>query len=156
MSGFTEHQASDAGATSRQARAVLKLGTAQQMVPLIQHIVADILQQRRLLAKLSREQDLLDEQRRTLHWPQRRRRYEVHEECAGAQRHLEEAMAELGALGAVLVDADSGQIGLPTMVNDRAAFFSWKPGEKSVQHWHFAEETNRRAIPSGWCETVPS
>jgi hypothetical protein len=153
MSGFTEYQASDAGEQVERPSVVLSLGTARRMVPLLRRIVADILIHQHILAELGPEQDWLDEQRRKLSWPQRQRRYQVHEEVAAARRELEEALAELEVLGVALVDVHEGRVGLPTVVNNRLAYFSWKPGENTVQYWHFPAEAIRRPIPASWSET---
>src|SRR4051812_46827951 len=127
MNGSTEHRASDAGEQLDPQQAVLNLGTARRMLPLLRRIVTDVVHDRRALAALGLEQEALDDQRHTLAWPQRERRYQVHEEHAAARRHLEEALAELEVLGVALVDAAQGQLGLPTVVNGKLAYFSWQP-----------------------------
>lgn len=154
MSGFTEHQASDAGETAERRPVVLNLRTARRMLPLVRRIVDDILHHQRCLAVLGSEQDRLDRERRHLNWPLRQRRYQVHEEFAVAQHHLQDALAELEVLGVALVDADEGQVGLPTVVNGRLAFFSWKVGEAGLQHWHFPGDSQRRTIPATWNEAA--
>jgi hypothetical protein len=153
MSGFTEPQASDAGEELDRPPTVLNLGTARRMVPLLRRIIADVLIQQRRLAELGPELERLDRQRRDLAWPQRQRRYEVHEEIANARRELEEARAELEVLGVMLEDVPEGQLGLPTVVNGRLAYFSWRPSETTVQYWHFPGERLRRPIPAGWSES---
>jgi hypothetical protein len=45
-------------------------------------------------------------------------------------------------------------VGLPTVVNGRLAYFSWKPEETTIQYWHFANETTRRTVPPSWSETA--
>ena len=152
MNGSTEHRASDAGEVPSRSQAVLNLGTARRMLPLVGRIVTDILQQQRIVDQLGPEQEQLDRNRRTLSWPQRQRRYQIHEEYAVAQRELAEALAELEILGVALIDRLTGQVGLPTVVNGRLAYFSWKPGETTIHHWHFPEETIRRTIPASWSE----
>ena len=152
MNGSTEHRASDAGEMPSRSQAVLNLGTARRMLPLVGRIVADILQQQRIVDQLGPEQEQLDRNRRTLSWPQRQRRYQIHEEFALAQRELAEALAELEILGVAVIDRQVGQVGLPTVVNGRLAYFSWKPGETTIQYWHFASETTRRTVPASWSE----
>ena len=153
MNGSTEHRASDPGERPPgRSQAVLNLGSARRMLPLVGRIVADLLKQQRLVDQLGPEQDRLDRNRRSLHWPERQRRYQVHEEFALAQRELTEARAELDVLGVALIDPLTGQIGLPTVVNGRLAYFSWKPGESGIQYWHFPGETTRRTVPASWSE----
>ena len=128
----------------------MNLVTARRMLPLVQRIVDDILTDRKDLARLQPEQDRLDEQRRDLRWPERQRRYQVREEINALQRHLHEAVGELHGLSLTLLDADAGRVGFPTIVNDRRAFFSWRPGEETIRSWHFAEESACRPIPASW------
>ena len=130
--------------------AVLNLCTARSMVPLVRCIVQDVLATRRELARLLPEQDRLDRQRRTLDWPDRSRRYQLREQIAGHEQNLTQAMVELGNLGVVLLDPTKGQVGFPTLVNGRRAFFSWRLGEESLKHWHFAGDRVRRLIPPTW------
>jgi len=153
MNGSTENRASDAGAPLDPQQAVFTLGVARRMLPLLRRIAADLMEQQRKLAQLGLEQETLDDQRQTLAWPQRQRRYQVHEEYAIARRHVEEALAELEVLGVTLVDGPQGQLGLPTVVNGKLAYFSWKPGEATIQYWHFPGEEQRRSIPANWSES---
>jgi hypothetical protein len=152
MNGSTEHRAPDAGEQLDSQQVVLNLGTARRMLPLLRRVVADVVEQQGILARLGPEQDILDRERRILKWPQRQRRYQVHEEFAAARRHLEEALAELEVLGVALIDAAQGQVGLPTVVNGKLAYFSWQPSEPTIQFWHFPGESARRAIPATWSE----
>ncbi len=154
MNGSTEHRVPDAGEQLDSQQVVLNLGTARRMLPLLRRVVADILEQQGLLALLGPEQDTLDRERRSLKWPGRQRRYQVHEEYAAARRHLEEALAELEVLGVALIDAVKGQVGLPTVVNGKLAYFSWQPSEPTIQFWHFTGESARRAIPTTWNENA--
>jgi hypothetical protein len=153
MSGSTEHWASDASEQSGRREVVLNLGTARRMLPLVSRIVEDILNLQRRQQQLSAEQERLDRQRLTLAWPQRKRRYAVHDEVNAVERQLGEARAELEHLGIAIIDAHEGRVGLPTVVNGHLAFFSWKPGDEGLRHWHFAGETIRRTIPASWKDT---
>jgi len=152
MSGFTEHQASNAGEDTDRQAVVLNLGSARRMLPLLRRIVGDVQAHQQRLDELGPEQDRLDRNRRTLDWPQRQRRYQIHEEFAAAENHLKDILAELEVLGVLLVDAHRGQLALPTVVNGRLAYFSWQPDESSVLYWHFPGEKIRRQIPSNWNE----
>lgn len=152
MSGFTEHQASNAGEDTDRQAVVLNLGGARRMLPLLRRIVGDVQAQQHTIDKLIPEQDRLDRHRRDLVWPERQRRYQIHEELAAAENHLKDALAELEVLGVVLTDAHLGLVGLPTVVNGRLAYFSWQPDESSILHWHFPGEKVRRQIPTTWNE----
>ncbi len=149
MSGFTENTANASERPDRRESA-MNLVTARRMLPLVQHIVGDILHDRHELAKLQPEQDRLDRQRRELLWPERQRRYQIREEVAVLERRMQDAAAELQNLSLSLLDPLFGRIGFPTIVNDRRAFFSWRPGEETIRCWHFAEDAVCRPIPSSW------
>jgi hypothetical protein len=150
MNGSRENMAS--GAPDKQGRRVrvINLPTAQRMLPLVQRIVGEILGQQACLDLLQPEQDRLDRNKRMLSWPQRQRRYQLREEIAGAEQNLECALLELRELGVDLLDATDGRVGFPTIVNDKAAYFSWKPGEEGIRGWHFSQETKCRPIPAAW------
>jgi hypothetical protein len=150
MSGFTENTAHGASEQPDRRAGQINLATAQRMLPLVRQIVTDLMQHGRRLAELQPEQDRLDRQRRTLAWPERARRYALQDELTTATKDVQRAAAELEALGVVLLDAETGRIGFPTVVNDQQAFFSWRAGEDALHYWHFAGETLRRVIPPTW------
>ncbi len=152
MNGFTEHQASGASESAGRRDMILTWATAQDMLPLVGHIVGDIRESHHNLQKLRLEKEGLDQRRRTLAWPDRARRYEVGEEITRQEARLHAACEELHALGLTLIDVETGQVGFPTIVNNRRAFFSWRPGEEGVHFWHFAEDQARRTVPPAWKE----
>jgi hypothetical protein len=152
MNGFTEHQASGPPEASGQSGVVLTWATAQSMVPLVRQIVADIVQHARRLEQLRPEKDRLDRARLSLDWPGRSRRYQVSEEVLQVERRLQEARAELDNLGVVLIDVEVGQVGFPTIVNNRRAYFSWRPADEGVDFWHFVDSSHRRPVPPAWKE----
>src|SRR5206468_1556469 len=92
----------------------------------------------------------LDRQRRDLTWPERQRRYAVRDGLLLAEAKLQDALGELDELGLQVLDANSGRIGFPTIVNDRKAYFSWRLGEENLRSWQFAEEAVLRPIPPAW------
>ena len=150
MNGFTEHQASGASEASNNHGAVLTWAAAQSMLPLVRRIVADIVQLGEHLARLRPEKARLDRQRLSLAWPERRRRYVLGEEIKLTEARLQEARAELDGLGVTLVDAEVGQVGFPTKVNKRPAFFSWLPGETALGYWQYAGDDQRRPVEADW------
>jgi|SRR5579885_3568953 len=154
MNGSTENRTSGPSEKRSGHDVVLTWATAQRMLPLVRRIVEDIVGHLRDLARMRPEKDRLDRNKRTLAWPERARRYQLQEEIAAAERGLDSALAELDALGVSLIDADAGQVGFPTMVNSRRAFFSWRPGEDGLKSWHFEGEDERRPIPSHWARPV--
>ena len=67
------------------------------------------------------------------------------------ERRHEETLGELYELDVVLIASD-GLVGLPTKVNRKLAYFSWKLGEDQLRYWHFPGENVRRPIPTNWKE----
>src|SRR5438046_2919765 len=105
MSGSAGNTASS-GAFEKPGRssALVNVETARRMLPLVKHIIDDILGSRRALDRLQPEQDRLDRHRRELDWPGRQRRYQVREEVAAAEHSLQHALGELQGLSVALLD----------------------------------------------------
>jgi hypothetical protein len=154
MSGSAENTASSAFEDSGRREVVLDLATANRMLLLVRRIVDDVQNYSRTLDRIRPEQERLDRGRRSLTWPQRQRRYQIREEVADVEQSLLDALAELEVLGVTLLDPLTGQVGLPTLVNDKRAYFSWKPGEEGLSYWHFAGEEQRRPIPASWIKAA--
>jgi len=150
MNGFTEHRASDASERPDSSDLVLTWDSSTAMLPLVGRITSDIVQHHQRLMHLHPEKNRLDRLRRELAWPERSRRYQIQEEIMTAQAGLREAELELASLGLVLLHGPSGLVGFPTIVNDRRAFFSWKPGEDGLHYWNFSDDTVRRKVPEHW------
>ncbi|HVS40230.1 MAG TPA: DUF2203 family protein [Gemmataceae bacterium] len=150
MSGFTENRASGASERFGGDPVVLTWGAAEAMLPLVGRIAADMVQLHDRLARLRPEKNRLDRMRRTLAWPDRARRYELQEETAAVLRDLQDASAELDVLGVALLNGPTGMVGFPTMVNDRPAYFSWRPGEETLAFWNYADDLVRRPVPAAW------
>jgi hypothetical protein len=156
MNESTENRLPGASEKPGPRETTLSLTTAQSMLPLVRRIVDDILQDQKNLARLMPERNRLDRQRRDLSWPERARRYQIQEEVAGCERHLEEALAELANLGLQLLDGDEGRVGFPTVVNGRRAFFSWQPNDDGIVFWQFPDEARRRKVPASWTKADPA
>jgi hypothetical protein len=154
MNGSKGYRASDASERPDRGEVVLNLNTVQRMLPLVRHIVEDFLASQENLSRLHPEEGRLDRQRRSLDWPARQRRYRLKEEIARIENMLAGAREELDDLGVVLLDAEVGRVGFPTMVNNRKAFFSWRPSEDGLHSWHFAEESQCRPIPPAWLKEI--
>jgi hypothetical protein len=152
MNGSTENTAFGAPESPEPHETAMSLSTARNMLPLVKHVVADILRLQAIMTHLQPEQAHLDRHRRQLAWPERQRRYQVREEVSAAEQELQAALTELQSLGVTLLDNDAGRVGFPTIVNDRRAYFSWMPGEDAIRTWHFAEERVLRPIPPSWAK----
>ena len=124
------------------------------MLPLVQRIVDDVLIHHKTLETLQPEETKLDREKRDLSWPARQRRYQLKDEIAHADQKLQSAFQELKDLGLVLLDPILGQVGFPTLVNNRKAFFSWHPGEDDLRSWLYADEATMRPIPASWLKEL--
>jgi hypothetical protein len=152
MNESTENRASEA-LEKRRRDVILTLSAASKMLPLVQHIVEEIVVSQSRLAVMQCEKERLDRHRRDLSWPERERRYHLDEEITLREKDLRAAVGELGSLGVELVDPVSGHVGFPTLVNKRRAYFSWLPGESALQHWVYSDESERRPIPANWAKS---
>ncbi len=150
MNGSKENRAHGASEKPGRRGLVLDLTTAHNMLPLVERVSRDIVEDQGRLAVLVPEAQQLERQRRDLSWPERARRYQLQEELSATEKHLQETMAELTALGLVLINAKEGLVGFPTVVNGRSALLSWKRGEDKIGFWQDAGELQRRPIPASW------
>jgi hypothetical protein len=150
MNGFTERRTSGAGERPGRNDLVLTWEASSAMLPLVRRVVADVLRHQQRLAQLRPERDRLERNRLQLAWLDRARRYEIDEEITSVTNELRSSRGELESLSVALLDAETGLVGFPTIVNNRRAFFSWKPGEEGLTFWNFAGDLNRRLVPSNW------
>lgn len=120
------------------------------MVPLVERIIRDVIHYHTLLGSLRPELTELDQNRLRLAWPQRARRYQLEEEIRRGEDALKAALSELDHLGVAVLEPASGLVGFPTMVNQRRAYFTWKPGERSLEFWSYAGDRVRRPVPEEW------
>jgi hypothetical protein len=144
----------DASEKPGKGEIVMDLATSQRMLPLVTRIVRDIVADHQELRRLLPERDRLDREKRDLDWNDRFRRYAIHAEIQGCERHLQETAAELARLGVTLQNATEGIVGFPTSVNGRKAYFSWRLGEETIKFWHFAKENMRRSVPASWFQSA--
>jgi hypothetical protein len=155
MSGFTDYQASGASDLGGRPDVILTWTKARSMLPLVRHIVDEILILVHRIDAIEPEKDSLDRHRRDLVWLERERRYQLTDEMTRKSNELQAARAELDLLGVVLLDEETGLVGFPTLVNNQKAYFSWKPGEAELNHWQFVGSTRRRPVPTAWMEEEP-
>jgi hypothetical protein len=146
----SSHRAAHSSGKPRRKNVVLDLNTARAMLPLVQHIVTEIVDLHQQLDRLMPEQELLDQSRRVLDWRGRQRRYSVQEEINQTEQRMQKAVHELDTLGLNLTDRASGEVDFPTKINGRTASFAWTLGENGLNHWRYGGENLRRPIPDDW------
>ncbi len=61
-------------------------------------------------------------------------------ERAKAEQHLKDALAEIDSIGVQVKDLDIGLLDFPCYVEGQTILLCWKLGEKSITHWHGAQE----------------
>jgi len=155
MSGFSK-KAPKAAKPSNQSEPLFELPTVIRMLPLVRKVADDILAIQTELRGLRVECDRLDRQRHDLAWPERQRRYQLHDTISATERRARGFVHELENLGVAVMDPKTAQLGFPTIVNGKLAFFSWIPGEESVTFWHYdRDETRRRQVPEAWYKPIP-
>src|SRR5947199_6550541 len=103
MSGKSNRASGKSEKTRRQPRP-LDLPTARRMLPLVQRIINDLVQDHTALNRYTFEQEGLDRDKPNLSWPERQRRYAVQGEVVRLQSRLDEERKELELLGAVLIN----------------------------------------------------
>jgi hypothetical protein len=133
---------------------VLNLKTVHKMLPLVRGIVAELMDRHGHRTRLQPQEDRLHRDRRALHWQDRKQRYLLQDQIADHDRAVQDALEELTQLGVVLLDPEAGRVGFPTLVNNRPAYFTWRPGEDGPHTWQFAEENVARPIPPAWLQEV--
>jgi hypothetical protein len=155
MSGYSK-KASQAEKPSSRTEPLFELPTVLKMLPLVRRIAADLLESQVEIGGLVDESRRLERQRRDLPWIERKRRYLVQDTLSDAERRLRGYVNEFEALGIAVIDLETAQIGFPTIVNNKLAFFSWLPGEESVTFWHYdRDESRRRPVPEAWYKPLP-
>jgi hypothetical protein len=57
-----------------------------------------------------------------------------------AEQRAKDALAEMDSIGVQVKDLEIGLLDFPCQVDGRIVLLCWKLGEKSISHWHSAEE----------------
>jgi hypothetical protein len=122
------------------------------MLPLVERIARDCVDAHTTIDSLHLELARLDRCRSQLDWPSRAHRYALEDDLTSTQKRLRTLANELDALGLHLLDSKTGLVGFPTMVNDQRAWFNWRPGEVTIEHWNFVGHTERHPVPPQWTE----
>jgi hypothetical protein len=154
MSGYSK-KAPKAATSDNHSEPLFELTTVIRMLPLVRRVAEDILSIQGELRQLRAESEQLDRQRHTLAWPERQRRYQLHELISTTERRARGYVHELENLGVAVVCPKTAQLGFPTIVNGKLAFFSWLPTEDTVTFWHYDhDEARRRPVPEAWYKPI--
>jgi len=132
---------------------VLTWEESQAMIPLVSSIVRDLMG---LANDLDRcEEELTGLPRlNELDWRGRSKAYALQEQVAAISQDLRNAYLELEGLHLTLLNAETGMVGFPTLVNNRRAFFTFTLGEKSISNWCYSCDPTLRPVPKSWIRTV--
>ena len=113
MNGSKGNAAFNASEMPERRDVVFNLNTAHRMLPLVQRVVGESWPTAKCSSNLQPEQARLDRQKRDLVWQERQRRYQLHEEVAVAERHLQDALEELHDLGLTVLSPKWAESGFP-------------------------------------------
>jgi hypothetical protein len=132
--------------------------SANQMLPLVERIVLDLM-------SLSRELELQGAQIRGIeHLPKPTNLAAFADELAAIKesfntdrQRLECCNRELSSLGVKVDSLKDGAIDFPAFLNRRPVLLCWKVGETAVMHWHHLDECflNRREIAGHCFDAAP-
>lgn len=132
--------------SSATPKALFTLEEANQALPLVRAITADLVAEFRRLRLVGRE-------RRALEQDPTRRAGAEHEALVESVRALsdqvEAYLRELGALGLEIRDLELGLVDFPTLMGPEPAFLCWRLGEARVAFWHAADKGHAERLPVG-------
>ncbi len=106
------------------------LEEANQALPLVGRIVADIVAQYRQLKDLREQATALQDAGR------RSKSEDVEIEAQAVSERLNELIDELGELDVQLKDLETGLVDFPGVRNGFDVLLCWKLGEQRIDHWH--------------------
>ena len=126
--------------SSAQQKTCFTLAEANQRLPLVRAIVADIVTLQRDLderrARLERVQQVPGATRRSEDSMHAQELKQIEEGLAADAIRLNEYATELHQLGVELKDASVGLVDFRTRIDDREAYLCWKLGESEISFWH--------------------
>ncbi len=123
---------------------------AERTLPLVERIVADIVEENRVLAVLLPELRLSRlRARRAAAGAPPPELERLRSEVARTTARLESCPGELKQLGCSLHDPD-GTVDFPFRIGEHTVSLCWRLGEDSIRHWHPAGERDRerRLLPA--------
>lgn len=140
----------DTRRASRPARAhavVFDLALAEDALPLVQRVLADITGIKSKLIGWESERRQL---RKTSTASETRRRFTIEDEIRDARQSLRGTIDELHQIGVTLLDSVRGEVGFPTIVNGSLAYLYFRVGGEQLSHWRYRDQAKLRPIPPHW------
>jgi hypothetical protein len=122
---------------STSSRKVFTVQQANAALPLVQAIVADLVQlSGEVNDRRQRLAMLFDGRRRDRSDPYREELAQIEEELEKDTQRLREFVEELLHLGVEPKSATEGLVDFPSVVEGRQVYLCWKLGEPEVLYWH--------------------
>ncbi len=111
---------------------------ANKTLPLVQRIVADILEDYRVWRDLMRQFELLSADA-TDETGESEEQVTLRTQVDDAARRINAYMDELAQIGCVFKGFEQGLVDFHSKRDDRDVLLCWKHGEPAVEHWHELE-----------------
>lgn len=126
--------------SSAQQKNCFTLAEANQRLPLVRAIVADIVTLHRDVderrSRLKRVQQVPGTSMRSEDSMHSQELKQIEEGLAADATRLTEYTTELSELGVELKDASVGLVDFRTRIDNREAYLCWKLGEPEISFWH--------------------
>ena len=126
---------------------------ANQTLPLVKRIVADILADYDTWRDRMRQYELLSAGT-TAEGSETPEQVALRKEVDDAAHHISSYMEELAQVGCIFKGFEQGLVDFYSKRDDRDVFLCWKSGEPAVEHWHELEGgfAGRRPVEEGSLE----
>jgi len=124
------------------AEETFDLERAEKLLPLLERLLRNAAEARRLIAEVEREYASLVKSicltgGRSVDVAHFSRRKQEKEE---GDVRLRESVGEIEQHGCILKDLDIGLLDFPCLVGEREAYLCWRLGEPSIRFWHATDE----------------
>ena len=122
-------------------RGTFDVASANQMLPLVEQIVVDLMTLSKELKQQDAQLSVLDALPKPTNLAAFVEELSAMKESFGTDRQrLESCQRELASLGVTVDSVEHGAIDFPAFINRRPVMLCWKLGEAAVAHWHYPNE----------------
>jgi len=112
-------------------------GQASQMLPLIRHIVRDLLQLQRAVTAQRDQLRGLDQVCEPMDQTAYREELsDIRGSLAEDEQRLQDCIRELTEIGVEIHQPFDGSVDFPALMNRRLVRLCWKPTDERVEYWH--------------------